>query len=174
MFTNNIKIYILTLAGLLTIIGQVLLLLYPSIAYYAFNILVIAYFTWCIAFFIYIQNMENSTPFHMRLSAVFVLLLFYTCQVLWISYNLDFKKEKNDSKYLVEKTSLGAALAASIMFVLSTVYPNFSIKSCYGLVGSLSLLSGALISLFKSNNQHMSVAIAMVMILIQGWINNVN
>jgi hypothetical protein len=180
MNTNKIKIYILTLAGVLTILGQLLLLLVPDIRYYSLNILVFAYILWCIAFFLYIQNIENNNSFHMRLSAVFVLLLFYLCQVLWIIYNYNFidkkdkkSKEYEDPKYLVEKTSLGAALAASIMFVLSTIYPNFSFKSCYGLIGSLSLLSAAIISLFKSINQHMTVAIGMILILIQAWINNI-
>ena len=175
MDLNKIKIYILTLAGLLTILGQILLLLFPDFRYYSLNIIVFAYFSWCVAFILYIQNIENNNSFHMRLSAVFVLLLFYLCQVLWIAYNYNFinqEKNEQDPKYLVEKTSLGAALAASIMFVLSTIYPNFSFKSCYGLIGSLSLLSGAIISLFKSINQHMTVAIAMILIIIQGWINN--
>ena len=115
--------------------------------------------------------MPNTTPFHMRLSAVFVLMLFYGCQLTWIVMNYDPKEEEPEPSKLVEKTSIGAALAASIMLLLSTVYPNFSINSCYGLMGSLTLLTGALVSIFKSISQHMSVAIGMVMLIIQAWIN---
>ena len=167
------KIIVLTLAALFTIIGQILLLLVPSQRFTAFSILVFAYLVWCITFILYVKSMPNTTPFHMRLAAVFVLMLFYTCQIAWIYINYDPKEENPPQKKLVEKTSLGAALAASIMFVMSTVYPNFSMNSCYGLLGSLTLLCGAIISIFRSISQHMSVAIAMVLIAIQGWINTI-
>ena len=80
--------------------------------------------------------------------------------------------KNKDAIKSIETTSLGAALAASIMFVLSTVYPEYSKNFCYGLIGSLTLLSGAIISIFKSINQHLSVVIAMIMLIIQGWINS--
>lgn len=168
---SNIKLYTLTLAAISTIIGQILLLLVPSNRIMAFSILTIAYLIWCITFVLYIRSMPNTTPFHMRFAAVFVLMLFYGCQLTWIVMNYDPEEENPPPSKLVEKTSIGAALAASIMFVMSTVYPNFSMNSCYGLIGSLTLLSGALISIFKSISQHMSVAIAMVMLIIQAWIN---
>lgn len=167
---NNIKIYILTLAALLTILGQMFLLLLPDFNKQAFMILTFAYLIWCVAFVAYVNTMPNTNPFHMRLAAVFVLMLFYACQVGWIIYNLHL--ENKEAIKSVETTSLGAALAASIIFVLSTVYPEYSKNFCYGLIGSLTLLSAAIISIFKSINQHLSVVIAMIMLIIQGWINS--
>ena len=63
---KNYKIYIYTLAGLLAIIGELMLLLLPDFKTYSFIVLTFTYILWCIAYVIWckvcsMHNMGVST-----------------------------------------------------------------------------------------------------------------
>ena len=186
---KNYKIYIYTLAGLLAIIGELMLLLLPDFNKYGFIVLTFAYILWCIAYVIYLKTTNHTNIYHMRIAAGLVFLLFYASQLVSLIFNLNLenkeKKEINkeisedkekdkekDKKKEFETSSLSALLSASIMYLLSIVYPKYSKNYCYGLIGYLTLLIASIVTIFKSIEQQLSFAIGFLLLIIQVWINN--
>jgi len=179
---KNYKIYIYTLAGLLAIIGELMLLLLPDFKTYSFIVLTFAYILWCIAYVIYLKTTNHTNIYHMRIAAGLVFLLFYASQLVSLIYKLNLEnkeisevkekdKEKEKEKEF-EPSSLSALLSASIMYLLSIVYPKYSKNYCYGLIGYLTLLIASIVTIFKSINQQLSFAIGFLLLIIQVWINN--
>ena len=177
---KNYKIYIYTLAGLLAIIGELMLLLLPDFNKYGFIVLTFAYILWCIAYVIYLKTTNHTNIYHMRIAAGLVFLLFYASQLGSFIYNLNLenkeKKEKDEEENEIKKTfetsSLSALLSASIIYLLSIIYPKYSKNYCYGLIGYLTLLIASIVTIFKSIKQHLSFAIGILLLIIQLWINN--
>ena len=180
---KNYKIYIYTLAGLLAIIGELMwLLLLADFNKYGFIVLTFAYILWCIAYVIYLKTTNHTNIYHMRIAAGLVFLLFYASQLGSFIYNLNLEnkekdkdKEKDkekDKKKEFETSSLSALLSASIMYLLSIVYPKYSKNYCYGLIGYLTLLIASIVTIFKSIEQQLSFAIGFLLLIIQVWINN--
>ena len=173
---KNYKIYIYTLAGLLAIIGELMLLLLPDFNKYGFIVLTFAYILWCIAYVIYLKTTNHTNIYHMRIAAGLVFLLFYASQLVSLIFNLNLEnKEKDkekDKKKEFETSSLSALLSASIMYLLSIVYPKYSKNYCYGLIGYLTLLIASIVTIFKSIKQYLSFAIGFLLLIIQVWINN--
>ena len=184
---KNYKIYIYTLAALLAIIGELMLLLLPDFNKYGFIVLTFAYILWCIAYVIYLKTTNHTNIYHMRIAAGLVFLLFYASQLGSLIYKLNLEnkekdkeisedkekdKETNEVKEIFETSSLSALLSASIMYLLSIVYPKYSKNYCYGLIGYLTLIIASIVIIFKHLKQHLSFAIGFLLLIIQLWINN--
>ena len=182
---KNYKIYIYTLAGLLAIIGELMLLLLPDFKTYSFIVLTFTYILWCIAYVIYLKTTNHTNIYHMRIAAGLVFLLFYASQLGSFIYNLNLEnkekdketnevkeKETNEVKEIFETSSMSALLSASIMYLLSIVYPKYSKNYCYGLIGYLTLIIASIVIIFKHLKQHLSFAIGFILLIIQLWINN--
>ena len=190
---KNYKIYIYTLAGLLAIIGELMLLLLPDFKTYSFIVLTFTYILWCIAYVIYLKTTNHTNIYHMRIAAGLVFLLFYASQLVSLIYKLNLEnkekdketnevkeketnevkeKETNEVKEIFETSSMSALLSASIMYLLSIVYPKYSKNYCYGLIGYLTLIIASIVIIFKHLKQHLSFAIGFILLIIQLWINN--
>ena len=169
-------------SALITIVGQILLTVSTSpqsaslpesqpsaiSSTSGYLILVVGYALWSLTFLAYIKKTKGSgeanNAAHMRFVAVFSLFMFYISQYV---YSMVSEYDTIPRITFTEYSSFAIVMTASMLFVSASLYPKLTWKQVYGTTGSLMLLNSAIVTFGRKWSQNVSVACAMILIIIQ-------